>query len=69
MFIPIQGNQGLCKEQTRSRLAHDPEIEDQVDAEGGIGAILRYPDRVGVPAAIWDRFPDNLDWKLANYLD
>ena len=52
------------KEQTRSRLSHDLEIEDWVDAEGGIGAILRYPDRVGVkvPAAIWD------NWKPANYL-
>ena len=29
-------------------LAHYLEIEDWVDAEGGIGAILRYPDRVGV---------------------
>ena len=52
------------KEQTRSRLAHDLVIEDWVDAEGGMGAILRYPDRVGVkvPAAIWD------NWKPANYL-
>ena len=52
------------KEQTRSRLAHDLEIEDWVDAEVGMGAILRYPNRVGVkvPAAIWD------NWKPANYL-
>ena len=47
-FIPIKGNQG-------SRPAYDLEW---VDAEGGIvsGAILRYPDTVGVkvPAAIWN---------------
>ena len=44
------------KEQTRFRLAHDLEIEDWVDAEGGMGAILRYPGtvRVKVPAAIWN---------------
>ena len=52
-----------AKAETRSKLTRDLEVEDWVDGEGGMGAKIRYPGRVGVkvPAAIWDK------WKPTGY--
>ena len=46
------------REETKSRLASNLNIEDWLDNNGGQGAILRMNNgvRVKVPAAIWDRW-------------